>query len=373
MILSETTGLARRELGLVEHYEPGMAQETLERQKGIRGAIKMASNENPFGPSPKAMRAMKNAIPLVNRYPDSDGHLIREALARHWALSPEQILLGNGSDEIITLTIRAFLSQGQEIITARPTFLIYRIQTAVQGGIVTEIPMKHFRYDLDQMARAVGENTKLIFIANPDNPVGTYVTHAELSSFVNRIPERCVIFIDEAYYEFASSRRDYPKSVSFLSKPNIILSRTFSKAYGLSGIRLGYAISNPQIIRSLNKVREPFNVNALAQAGGIAALKDSVFLRRVLKATERGKLSLMRCLRKRRIRFIESATNFILIHFGSHAGSIYEFLLKNGVIVRWMNRWGLGEYIRVTIGTPGENRMFMRVLEKALTAAGGAR
>ncbi len=366
-------GLARRELDRVEHYEPGKAVETLERERGIRGAIKMASNENPFGPSPKAMKAMKRAIRLVNRYPDSNGHLIREALALHLRVSPEQILIGNGSDEIITLTIRAFLSQGQEMITARPTFLIYRIQTAVQGGRVREIPMKDYRYDLDRMAQSVGENTKLIFIANPDNPVGTYVTHAELESFVNRVPERCVIFIDEAYYEFASSRRDYPHSVNFLAKPNIILSRTLSKAYGLSGIRLGYAISNPLIIRSLNKVREPFNVNSLAQAGGVAALKDSVFLRRVLKATEMEKKFLMRYLRKRDIRFVESATNFILIHFGPRAGSIYEFLLKSGVIVRWMKGWGLEEHIRVTIGTPRENRAFIRTLEKAFKAAGGAR
>lgn len=365
--------VSNKKLGSIQTYEPGKPVEELERELGIKGAIKMASNENPFGPSPKAVRAIAGSLKKVNRYPDSHSFYLREALAKKFRIAAERIVLGNGSDELIVMALRAFLGPSQEAVMAVPSFLIYRIATLVQGGNAVEVPMKNFRYDLKGMAEGITEKTKVIFIANPDNPVGTYVTHEELNRFVNSVPSRCLIFIDEAYYEFACQRRDYPKSFAFLDRPNVILTRTFSKAYGLSGLRIGYAFSSPQVARSLNKVREPFNVNLLAQAAALAALKDTAFVRKVIRTTEAEKRFLRRELMKRGIETLESATNFLLLRVGRGAWDVYESLLKSGVIVRTMKEWGMADYLRVTVGTPRENRIFLRKLSRILKHMDGGR
>lgn len=361
-----SVALANKNLERIQAYEPGKPIEELERELGIRGAIKMASNENPFGPSPKAVRAASAALAKANRYPDASCFYLKKELARRFSVPTDSVILGNGSDELIVLAVRAFLKPGEEVLTATPTFLIYRIAALVEGGVPVEIPMKSFRYDLDRMLKAVTDKTKIIFIANPDNPVGTYVTHKELAKFVAAVPERCLIFIDEAYYEFAAGREGYPKSFSFLNKPNVVIARTFSKAYGLSGLRIGYGFSNPEVIRAMNKVREPFNVNSAAQAGALAALSDTGFLKKVIKTTAAQKKKLYSEFNRLRIPAIESATNFILIRLGSAATGVYERLLKRGIITRSMRGWGLGEFIRVTVGTPRENRQFLKQLKSVL-------
>lgn len=362
--------LANKSLFGIPTYEPGRPIEEVERELGIRGVIKMASNENPFGPSPKAVAALRGALSRVNRYPDGGAFYLKRALAKKFGSDAKRIVLGNGSDELIVLCLRAFAAPGDEVVTAKPTFLIYRIGTEVAGARPVEVPMRGFRYDLDRMAEAVTEKTKLIFIANPDNPVGTYVTKKELAHFIARVPERCLIFLDEAYYEFAASRRDYPDGTAFLDRPNVIVARTFSKAYGLSGLRIGYAFAHPDVAKAMNKVREPFNVNSLAQTAAIAALGDAAFLGRVVRTTEREKKTLSRALRRLGLEPIDSATNFLLVRCGPGAGELYEKLMKSGVIVRWMKGWGMPEYVRVTVGSPAENRIFLKRLETILKRKG---
>jgi len=350
----------------IQTYQPGKPIEELERELGIRNALKLASNENALGPSPKALQAIRSFLKKVHRYPDADSFYLKRALSRKFRVSQKSITLGNGSDELIVMAIRAFLPRGAEAVMATPTFLIYRLATLVQGGKPVEVPMKDFRYDLDAMARAITPRTRMVFIANPDNPVGTYVTRRELDRFVRKVPPRCLIFIDEAYYEFAVSQPDYPKTLGLLNKPNVIISRTFSKAYGLSGLRVGYAFGHPEAIDGLNKVREPFNINALAQVGALAALDDTRFLKRVVQITNAEKRKLFKILGLLKVKTIPSATNFILMYFGKRAGAIYNALLRQGIIVRTMGAWGLDEFLRVTIGTPRENKKFVKILKEIL-------
>jgi len=357
---------AHQGLRKVNAYEPGKPVEEVERELKIRGASKMASNENAWGPSPKAVRALKGSLAGLNRYPDGGCFYLKKALAAKFKLPPGRIVLGNGSDELIVLAIRAFVPPGSEVLTATPTFLIYRIAAQVCGARPVEIPMRDFRYDLEAMARAVNSRTRAVFIANPDNPVGTYVTHRELGRFIRRVPERCLIFIDEAYYEYAAKKPGFPRSFAFLKYPNVILSRTFSKAYGLSGLRAGYAFSSPQVADGLNKVREPFNVNLAAQTAALAALKDGAYVRAVVKKTGEGRAWIEKRLKGLGISTVPSATNFILMRVGPKAGRIYRSLMRRGVIVRRMKAWGLDDYLRVTVGRPAENRRFMAELKTIL-------
>ncbi len=358
--------LANKALFGIPTYEPGKPIEEVERELGIRGAIKMASNENPFGPSPKAVAAIRKSLARINRYPDGGAFYLKRALAKKFKIAENRIVLGNGSDELIILALRAFAAPGDEIVTAKPTFLIYKIGAQVGGVRAVEVPMRDFHYDLDRMAGAITAKTKLVFIANPDNPVGTYVTKRDLARFLDRVPERCLVFLDEAYFEFAVSRKDYPDGTTLLGRPNVIVARTFSKAYGLSGLRIGYAFADADVAKALNKVREPFNVNSLAQAAALAALGDVAFLKRVVRMTEAEKQKLSRALRRLGLEPVESATNFLLVRFGPRAGEIYEKLMKAGVIVRWMKGWGMPEHIRITVGASAENRILLSRLTAIL-------
>jgi len=328
--------------------------------------IKLASNENAFGPSPRALRAIHAAAGNINRYPDAGSFYLKKAISKKFHISPDRIVLGNGSDELIVLALRACLEPGDQVVMAWPTFLIYRIATWVQGGVPREVPMKDFRYDLRSMQKHLGPKTKAVFIANPDNPVGTYVTHRELEAFVRRVPKHCLCFIDEAYYEFAKARSDFPRSLSFLKRPNVVISRSFSKAYGLSGLRIGYAFGSRPVISAMERVREPFNINALAQTAATEALKDEEYLKRVIRSTEREKQFIQRELQKLRIESLDSATNFVLIRLGSASRKIYQALLREGVIVRSLEAWGLDAYLRVTVGTRRENIIFVKSLKKVL-------
>ncbi|MBF0253525.1 MAG: histidinol-phosphate transaminase [Candidatus Omnitrophica bacterium] len=358
-------GLAR-----LKNYEPGKPIEELERELGVKNAVKLASNENPWGPSPAALRAMRKAAARVHRYPDAGAHLLRRELSRKFRVPTDRIVLGNGSDELIVMAMRAFVPPGSEIMTATPTFLIYKIAGTVQGARVNEIPMKDFRYDLERMARAVSPATRAIFIANPDNPMGTYVRERELMKFMTSVPSRCLVFLDEAYFEYARGERGYPRSLSFWKRmPNLVIARTFSKVYGLAGLRVGYAFAHPQVADLLNRVREPFNVNALAQAAAVAAISDEKFLRRVLASAKREKQILCAALKKMNIPVLPSATNFLILKIGSGAGRIYRELLAHGVIVRSMAGWGLDDYLRVTVGRPSENRRFLSALTTTMGRA----
>lgn len=359
--------LARKNILNIKNYEPGKPIEEVQRELGLKEVIKLASNENPLGPSPKAIAALRNSLKNLNRYPDASSYYLKQKLAGKLGLDPSDLIIGNGSDEIITMALRAFLNEGEEVIIADTTFLIYKIASQIANAKITVIPMKDFKYDLKAILAAISDRTKIIFIANPDNPTGTYCDEKETASFMKGVPGDTIVFFDEAYYEFGRQKKDFPDTVKYLSgERNIIISRTFSKAYGLSGIRVGYGISNPRLIGYMDKVREPFNVNLLAQAAAAAALDDERFLNRTLSNTERGKKFLYGEFDKMGLGYVPSATNFILVNVGKPCKEIFKKMLSSGIIVRSMDAWGLDTYIRVTIGTDKENRKFIQALKEVI-------
>jgi len=359
---------AKPNLSGIKNYQPGKPLEELEREYGIKNAVKMASNENALGPSPKALKALRRALPRAHRYPDGGCFYLRKKLASFLKLpTGESLVFGNGSDELLVMAARALVGPGDEVIIADPTFLIYEIASRVENGAVIKVPMKDFRYDLDAMKKSISRRTKLIFIANPDNPVGTYIKEKSLTRFLSSVPKSVVVVLDEAYYEFAKDAPGYPDSLKLLSSnSNLVVTRTFSKAYGLSGLRVGYGIMSPPLAETFNKVREPFNVNLLAQEAAIAALDDKGHLKKTLSMVKEGRSYLVRELSGMGIRTVETVTNFILADLSTDAKPVYEFLLKKGVIIRPMTAWGLGQFIRVTIGKKAENQRFIQALKKAL-------
>lgn len=357
--------LARKCLEGVNAYSPGKPIEEVQRELGLSRVMKLASNENPLGPSPKALEAIRRALPNLNRYPDSACFYLTRKLSQQWGLPAEQFLVGNGSDELITLAARAFLDPGDEVVIADPTFLIYRIAAEIAGAKIRVVPSKEFRYDLRGMRRAVSRSTKIVFIANPDNPTGTYVTKSEVELFLAGLPPEVIVFLDEAYAELVDAP-DYPDSKTFLGKRPVIITRTFSKAYGLSGIRIGYGVAPRELIQAMQRVREPFNVNSLAQAAALAALDDSEHLEATRRLLREQKPVLYRALKELGLAAVPSATNFILFHAGPRAKELVESLLKRGIIVRDMLVWNLPEYVRVTVGLPEENQAFIQTLREEL-------
>lgn len=358
--------LARKNILNITPYEPGKPIEEVQREFGLKEVIKMASNENPLGPSPKAISAIKKNLKNLNRYPDSHSFYLKQKLARKLGIRPENLVIGNGSDEIIVLALKAFLNEGEEVVIADTTFLIYDIASQAANAKISVVPMKNFKYDLKAMKEKISDKTKIIFIANPDNPTGTYVTENEVSSFMKAIPKNVIVFFDEAYYEFGKQQKDFPNTMKYLNKENVIIARTFSKTYGLSGLRIGYAISNPEFINYINRVREPFNVNMLAQIGALAALDDKVFLKKTLSNTKKGKEFLYREFDKLGLAYVPSATNFILVNIKKDCKEVFKKLLKLGIIIRDMKGWGLDTYIRVTVGTDKENKKFIKALRRVL-------
>ena len=355
----------RKHLWLVKPYKPGKPIEEVQRELGLKDIIKLASNENPLGPSPKALSAIKENLIRLNRYPDSNSFYLKAALAKRFNLTPSNFIIGNGSDEIIVLALRAFINPNDEVVVATPTFLIYEIQSNACGAKIITVPLKDFRYDLKKMKKAITSRTKIVFIANPDNPTGTYVTEKEVLEFMDGMPKKTLVFFDEAYFEFADDLKDFPHTLKFLKNNNVIIARSFSKVYGLAGLRVGYGIASAELIGYLERVREPFNINSLAQVAATAALKDKSFLERTLKTTEEGKKYLYRELNKLGLLYLTSATNFVLVDVGD-GERIFGLLLKEGVIVRDMKAWKLPGFIRVNVGTDSENRRFIKALKKVI-------
>lgn len=358
---------AKKHLRSIAVYKPGKPIEELKRELGLKEAVKLASNENALPPSSGVISSIIRAAKNLNRYPDSGSYYLKKELALRFKLKPSNFIIGNGSDEIITFAIRTFLKKGDEVIIAKPTFLIYGIAAGIENVSIKYVPLKELRYDLDAIKKAVTNKTKLIFIANPDNPTGTYTTGEEVDKFMSSLRKDVIVFFDEAYYEFAQEFNDYPKTVKFLKKDrNVIITRSFSKAYSLAGLRIGYGIACPGIIESMNKVRDPFNVNSLAQAGAMAALEDNSFLLKTRRLVKDGKKFLYNELALMGIRYVPSATNFILIDTGKRAEYIYNKLLRKGIIIRNMKAWGLNGFLRVTVGTQKENRKFIKRLSEIM-------
>ncbi len=357
----------RKYLYSIASYKPGKPVEELQRELGISRIIKLASNENPFPPSPLVRRRICEAASRINRYPESSVFYLRKRLAEEFSVDENEIIFGNGSDELIVFAVRSLVSPGDEVLTATPTFLIYKIASMVEGISIREIPMKDFRYDLKAIASAVSSNTKLIFIANPDNPTGSYVGRSEVEAFLASLPSDIFVFFDEAYFEFARELDDWPDTLSYVrEKRNVIVSRTFSKYYGLAGLRIGYGFARRDIVEIMNKVREPFNVNSLAQVAALAALDSKPYYEKLFRIFKKEKMFLENALKKLRIEFLPSVTNFLLVKIGSNASELVDTMLKRGIIVRHMKAWGMPEFIRVTVGQPGENRRFIKELKRFL-------
>lgn len=359
--------LVRRSVLNVNPYVAGKPIEETKRQLGLREVIKLASNENPLGPSPKAASAIKKCLSGINRYPDSQGFYLKKRLARYFSLEPENFILGNGSDELIDVVIKTFVEPDENIVTADTTFLEYEIVAQVNDRKVKKAPLRYFKYDLGAILKLVDKKTKLVFIANPNNPTGTYVTKYEVADFLNALPESVIVVFDEAYDTFVDVD-DYPDSLTYLrKKKKVIILKTLSKAYGLAGLRLGYAIAECEFASYMERIRQPFNVNMLAQAGGLAALDDEEFLKKTRRLVLEGKDFIYQELSKMAIGFVPSVANFVLVDAGRDSMEVFKAMLKFGVIVREMKQYGLKNFIRVTIGTQKENKRFIRVLKKVLT------
>lgn len=357
----------KKHIHSVKPYEPGKPIKEVQREMKLRSVIKLASNENPLGPSGKALRAMRRELREVHLYPESTCHYLVNRLAKELGVDTKQIVIGNGSNELIELLGRGLINPGDQVISSEYTFLVYPILTQVCGGEFITVPMKEYRYDLDGILAQVTEKTKLIFIANPNNPTGTYVTASEIEAFLSRVPKHIVVCFDEAYVDFVDAQ-DFPRMLEYIKKdfPNLILMRTFSKAYGLAGMRVGYGVGHPALMEYLHKIRQPFNVNSVAQAGATAALDDRFFLWRTKYLVSSGRKYLYRRLTALGLRYLPSQANFILVNTGYDAGEVFHAFLEKGVIVRSMKSYGLHEWIRVTIGRRGQNAQFYRVLKDYL-------
>ncbi|HPN88812.1 MAG TPA: histidinol-phosphate transaminase [Candidatus Omnitrophota bacterium] len=347
-------------------YIPGKPIQEVKRELGLKDVIKVASNENPYPPSPQVIAAMRKESKNVNRYPDSSCFYLREQLAKQLKVKPTQLVFGNGSDEIIVLAVRAFIKPGDEIVIAKPTFLIYNIASCMEGGVVKEVPIKDFQYDLKGMLAQITSKTRIIFIGNPDNPCGAYIPQKKLENFVSKVPDDVLIFLDEAYFEYVQAK-DYGSSIDMVSRyKNVLVARTFSKIYGLAGLRIGYAIGDEELIDWLNRLREPFNVNSMAQAAALACLKDKIYYKNITKEIERQRQFLYKSFKSLELKFVKTFTNFILIFVPGDSTDVCQKLLQKGVIVRDMRGWGLKNYIRISIGTAQENKKVVQTLKEIL-------
>ncbi len=346
------------------NYKPGKPIEEVVREYGVERVIKLASNENSLGPSPKAVAAIEQALQSSHRYPDAFGFELRTKLAERFNVKLDNVVLGAGSEGIMSTIMRTFLLSDDELVSAANSFIGFRVLANASGRKVHWVPMKNYRYDLDAMANVINDYTKIIYIANPDNPMGTYATRNEFDDFYTQVPERALIILDEAYYEFSKENNDFPDSMSY-RYDNVITLRTFSKAYGLAGTRIGYGFAHRELIGNLMKVKVPFEPSLLAQAAGLAALDDKEFLMQTLDLNKKGIGYLSDELRKLNVETVPSVTNFITTIWESEEKAIFisEALLKNGIIVRPLGSFGWPNCLRVSTGLESENEAFIDTLK----------
>ncbi|MEW6501008.1 MAG: histidinol-phosphate transaminase [Thermodesulfobacteriota bacterium] len=354
-------------------YPPGKPLEELEREYGITGSIKLASNENPLGPSPKAVAAIAAGLDKLHRYPDGSCYYLAQALAARLGVEPAALVFGNGSNEIIGLLIAAFLAPGQEVVTSHPTFLVYQKMVQAQGGINRVVPLREMRHDLDSILAAVTAKTRLIFLDNPNNPTGTVFTAARFEAFLDRVPEGVIVALDEAYVDFVAPDLRLDARKYLHHKTPVVALRTFSKAYGLAGLRVGYGLMHPEIADYLHRVRQPFNVNQLAQVAALAALADDDHYEKTMRLTREGMAWLACEVEKLGCTAFPSQTNFFLIDVKGDGKKLYERMLMKGVIVRPMQAYGYPTYIRLTVGLPEENARFVKSLAESLAELGYGR
>lgn len=360
----------------IKPYVPGKPIQELERELGITGSIKLASNENPVGPSPKAVEALKQFLETPHelcRYPDGGGYYLKQALSEKLSegsrgkgqgsrIDPDEIILGNGSNELLDIAVRTFMGAGDEAVMASPSFVVYPMAVTSVSGKPVEVPLVNYTHNLSAMADAITGKTKMIFIANPNNPTGTINKRDEFEKFMERVPEGVLVVLDEAYYEYVSSQ-DYPDTLGYFDSRDILVLRTFSKAYGLAGLRIGYGIAKKEIIAGMNRIREPFNTNTLAQVAALNALTDSDHLKKTLETNDEGRKFLYREFDAMGLRYVPTEANFIYMPLAVESKTVYDALLKKGVIVRPAGH----KEIRITIGLPEENKRLIEALKIALS------
>ncbi len=351
----------------LENYKPGKPISEAYRELGIKNIIKLASNENPLGPSPMAISAIQDSLLRIHRYPDASGFNLRTKLAKKFKVHLDNVVLGAGSEGIMSTIIRTFLLNDDELISAKDSFIGFRVLANASGRKIHWIPMKKYHYDLDAMTKQITEYTKIIYIANPDNPMGTYITKDDFDKFYQHVPDRALIILDEAYFEFANEISDYPDSMAY-KYDNVITLRSFSKAYGLGGIRIGYGFAHNELISNLLKVKVPFAPSSLAQIAGLAAIDDYDFLKKTIETNNSG----MRFLKSEfdilGIDYIPSVTNFITTIWKSekHASKISNRLFAKGIIVRQLSSFGWPNCIRISIGLDEENNRLISNLKKII-------
>ncbi len=352
-------------------YVPGKPLEDLAREKGLAHIVKLASNENPLGPSPRAVEAARSALEAAHRYPDGYGRALKEALARRWGVGPENLVLGNGSSEVIEMVVRLVVRPGRSVVLASPSFSIYELTVRAQGGEVVWVPLQDHRVDLEAVAAAVRPDTSLVILGNPNNPTGTAFGAGEWERFLERVPSSVAVILDEAYAEYADAP-DFPQGPRYVdpSRPLVVV-RTFSKAYGLALLRIGYAVGPPGLVDYLNRLRLPFNANGVAQAAALAALADGEHLRRSRQVNRRGRERLHRLFGRMGLEHVPSQANFVAVKVGDGDG-VYRRLLDHGVIVRSIRGFGMPEWLRVTVGLPEELDRFEAAFQ-AVMAEGIAR
>lgn len=349
-------------------YIPGKPIEELQRELGLSDIIKLASNENPLGPSPKVVAAIQKEISHLTLYPDGNGFVLKQAIATKFNLQLAQITLGNGSNDVLDLIARAYLGPGRNAVFSQYGFAVYPISTQSVGADGIQVPARDYGHDLDAMAAAITRETSVVFVANPNNPTGTWFTRSELQAFLSKVPERVIVVLDEAYTEYVD-KAEFPNGFDYLSAhPNLVVTRTFSKAYGLAGLRVGYSVSNPQIADALNRVRQPFNVDSLALVAATTALADDEYLDRSRTVNLEGLRLLEAGFEKLGLGFIPSVGNFITVHFDRPAQPIYQGLLQRGVIVRPVANYGMPNSLRISVGTLAENQRFLDALADVLAA-----
>lgn len=342
-------------------YVPGKPIDEVKRELGLDDIIKMASNENALGPSPKAIAAMQASQADMHLYPEGGCFYLKKKLAEKLGVNESNIVFGSGSNEIIEFVVKGFLSEGKEVLSSEYAFAVYPILTQVYGGKYVSVPMQEgYIFDLDAIYNAITENTQIIFIANPNNPTGTMLDHQALGDFVRKVPRNILICLDEAYFEFADQGINRG-GIDFIGQENVLVLRTFSKVYGLAGLRIGYGVGCDEIIDYCNRIRQPFNVNQMAQVAALAALDDTEHLRRTVEMTNEGREFLYKALEENGIEYIPSVTNFLLVKVAD-SDTTFQALLRKSVIVRSMKPYKLNEYIRVTIGTQEQNEEFVKML-----------
>jgi len=357
----------RPQLASLKPYPPGKPIEEVQREQGISEVTKLASNENPYGPSPLALNALADHLHELHLYPESGCYYLRRKLAEKLQVAPETLFFGNGSDEIVALMTTAFLDDKTSIVCSEHTFVRYEMGAAAMGAEIRHVPLRNWCHDVDGLLAALDDTTRMVFIANPENPVGAAIPASEVRRLVENLPSNVIFVLDEAYYEFARGWDEYPDSISWLGDfPNLVITRTFSKAYGLAGLRVGYALGNPEIWNIVDRIRPPFNVSRMAQEGALAALDDTAHLERTVSGNRAGLQYFYTEFEKLGLEYVPSHANFVLVDMKRPAPAVYESLLRHGIIVRPMGIYNLPQHLRISVGLPRENEILVAALTQVL-------